>query len=81
MKHLISTPCRAFFHPRSTEDLRSDVLPWVDKWVTVESWHSLMSDYLKENYPNDEWVGFVSEFNGDIPQSELFLFEPETEEK
>jgi hypothetical protein len=72
-----SVPTRRFFQPTRTDDLREDAKPWVGKWVTVQSWHSLYSPYLRERYPNDEWVGFVMEFSGDIPESELLIHEPE----
>jgi hypothetical protein len=73
---LLHTPCQRFFQPRRTDDLRDNAKPFIGKWVTVESWHSLMSDYLREHYPNDEWVGFVADFAGDIPESELLMQEP-----
>ena len=63
---------KRFFCPVRTDDLKPDALPWVGKWVTVESWHT---NYNKK-YPLDEIVGFVKEMCFDIPESELLLIKP-----
>lgn len=64
---------RRFFNPKRIDDLKSYALPYVNKWVTVDSWHENIS--MREKYPDDEKVGFVAEFAGDIPSSELLLTE------
>lgn len=57
------------FKPVRTDDLRKECLPWIDKEVTVVSWHENIA--MKEKYPNDKRVGFIKEFALDIPESEL----------
>ncbi len=62
-----------FFKPERTDDLKERVLPFVNTWVTVRSWHQNLS--MLQTHPNDERVGFVEEFCADIPESELLTRE------
>jgi len=71
-------PIRAdkrWFHPKKTDDLRKECLPWIGREVTVTSWHNNVA--MTDDYPNDDLVGFVKEFACDVPQSELRLQKPE----
>lgn len=70
----LHTPERRFFCPKRTDDLVSRAIPFVNKWVTVDGWHENIS--MTINYPNDQRVGFVYDFSGDIPESELLTFCP-----
>ena len=63
-------PVKRIFIPKRTDDLTVRALPFVGKEVTVRSWHSITPSY-KSKYPDDDKVGFVEEFAGDIPESEL----------
>ena len=65
---------KRMFQPRRTDDLVERARPWIGKVVTVESWHS--NTAMRDKYPNDEWVGYILEFYGDIPESELLEVEP-----
>lgn len=63
-----------FFSPKRTDDLKKRILPFVNTWVTVRSWHENIA--MKTTYPDDETVGFIEEFSADIPESELLVREP-----
>ena len=64
-------PCKRFFKPKRTDDLKGRVLPFVNQWVTVISWHENIA--MTDTHPEDEKVGWVGEFFADIPESELLL--------
>lgn len=68
-------PERRFFAPKRTDDLVARALPFVNTWVTVDGWHENIS--MTGNYPDDARVGFVHDFRGDIPESELLITEPQ----
>ena len=64
-------PSRRRFVPKYADDLAERCKPWIGKWVTVESWHENYS--MRDKYPDDERVGFVTEFCADVPESELLV--------
>lgn len=68
-------PVRRFFSPKRTNDLHKAALPFVNQWVTVQSWHENIS--MKDKYPEDDKVGFIEDFALDIPESELLLTPPQ----
>ncbi len=65
---------QCFFHPTQTDDLVDRALPFVNQWVTVDGWHENIA--MRDKYPDEDIVGYVVEFQGDIPKSELPLWEP-----
>ena len=66
-------PVKRFFHPKRVDDLNARVIPYINREVTIRGWHENIS--MKDQYPNDEKVGFVEEFYLDIPESELYPLE------
>lgn len=67
-------PEERFFKPKRTDTLVERVLPFVNTWVTVQSWHENIA--MKKTHPDDKLVGHVEEFCADIPESELLVREP-----
>lgn len=63
-----------FFKPKRTDDLKIRILPFVNTWVTVRSWHENIA--MQTTHPNDKVVGFIEEFCADIPESELLVRKP-----
>ena len=65
---------KRIFVPTRIDDLAKECQPFIGKVVTVKSWHSNFS--MQKNYPNDIWIGYIKEFNMDIPESELLKITP-----
>jgi hypothetical protein len=67
------------FVPKRTDDLKKAAVPYIGKLVSVRSWHSNMA--MRDNYPNDERVGYIEDFGLDIPESELLYPHEAVKEK
>ena len=66
--------CIRRFQPCPTEldSLVERAKPWINKMVHIGSWHEIPeSSHLTKMFPNDTRVGYVLEFYGDVPESEL----------
>lgn len=58
---------KMYFYPKRTDDLKKECLPFINKEVTVLSWHD-----------THNWlVGLVEEFMLDIPWHELHYSKPD----
>lgn len=68
MEHIIEQ--KRIFKPKKTEDLNEKCLSYIDKEVTVLSWHE---NIFTDEYPDSKKVGFINEFMLDIPEEELII--------
>jgi len=74
---MLNYSVKRFFYPRRIDDLVERAKEFIGKEVTVLGWHENIA--MREEYPEDEWVGFVEEFYADIPKSELLVVRKETD--